>query len=173
MPNIRNVLVIFTIVFLVLPLNREAGALQYCGDNDAEKAEKTLITFFTYLHEGEFSKAVLLFEPWEEGVGESKSSWEGLASFSPAEDRNDKSKVLANYCKMGTCLRAEVISIERIAEGKYKLRVQFFKDNGSVYVYTPCCGATEEEMPLRAVFDYFVHKINGVYKVRTPPLFRP
>jgi len=149
-------------------------ASQQCSDRDKKQAKETLINFFTYLHSGHFKEAVALFEPWKNGEGEQRSSWEGLSSFSLPEDRNDKAKVLSNYCKaVGTCLKVDVINIEKIAKGKYKMRVQFFKDNGSVYIFTPCCGASEEAMPLRAVFTYYVDKINGVYLVRTPPLYRP
>lgn len=149
-------------------------ASDQCIDKGAIAAKEALIKFFTYLHSGQFNKAVPLFEPWVEGEGLHRSSWEGLSDFSLPEDRNDKSKVLSNYCgSVGTCLNVDVINIEKIAEGKYKLRVQFFRDNKSVYIFTPCCGATEEQMPLKAVFDYYVHKINGVSVVRTPPLYRP
>ena len=149
-------------------------ASQKSDDKDKKKAKETLVNFFSYLHDGRFKEALPLFEPWENGEGEQRSSWEGLASFSISEDRGDKAKVLSNYCKaVGTCLNVDVINIEKIAKGKYKLRVQFFKDNGSVYIFTPCCGATEEQMPLRAVFTYYVHEVNDIFVVRTPPLYRP
>ncbi len=143
-------------------------------DKELQAAKETLINFFNYLHDGQYNKAVLLFEPWEEGIGMHRSSWEGILSVLPTEERNDKGKALGAYYRtVGVPIRAKVLDIKKVADNEFKLKIQFLEDDGSIYVYKLCCGATEKEMQSETEFDYFVHKIDGVYKVRTPPLFRP
>lgn len=147
-----------------------------CSDNDINKAEDTLINFFNYLHDGKYDKAVSLFEPWEEGIGMHKSSWEGILSFSPQNKRNGEGKAIGLrkiYQSVGVPIKVKILGVEKVADGNYKLRVNFIKDDGEIYIYGPCCGATEKKMPSQSEFDYFVQRVNGVYKVRTPPLFRP
>ncbi|MDA8242431.1 MAG: hypothetical protein M0Z67_18930 [Nitrospiraceae bacterium] len=142
--------------------------------NELQTAKETLIEFFNYLHGGQYDKAVLLFEPWEKGVGRQRSNWEGISSILPPAERSDKGKALgAYYRSVGVPIRAKVLDIKKVADNEYKLKIQFLKDDGSIYVYGPCCGATEKEMPSETEFDYFVQGIKGIYKVRTPPLFRP
>lgn len=145
-------------------------------DKELQAAKKTLINFFNYLHDGQYDNAALLFEPWEEGVGMHRSSWEGILSVLLPEESNDKGKALAlgaYYRTVGVPIRAKVLDIKKVADNEYKLKIQFLKDDGSIYVYGTCCVATEKEMPSETEFDYFVHRIKGVYKVRTPPLFQP
>ena len=138
-------------------------------DKELQKARETLIDFFDCLHDGKYDKAVLLFEPREEGPGMQGSSWKGLAIFNLPEDRNDRAKVLKRYCEVvQTCLKVKILNAKRVADDEYKLKVEFLNDDGSTFVYS-CCGSTSSQTE----FDYFVQKINGVYKVRTPPLFRP
>ena len=132
----KKPIIIYAFILLILAFSFSSlvYASQQYDDREKKKAKETLINFFMYLHDGRFKEAVPLFEPWENAEGEQRSSWEGLASFSNLEDRGEKAKVLSNYCKaVGTCLNVDVINIEKIAKGTYKLRVQFFKDNGSVY----------------------------------------
>jgi hypothetical protein len=138
-------------------------------DEELQKARKTLVSFFNYLHDGQYEKAVPLFEPWKEGIGMHGSSWEGLASFSLPKDRKDKAQVLKRYCEAsGTCLRVNILNAKKVADNEYILKVQFLNNDGSIFAYS-CCGSTTSQKE----FDYYVHEIKGVYKVRTPPLFRP
>ncbi|MDD5749442.1 MAG: hypothetical protein PHO91_01485 [Patescibacteria group bacterium] len=137
--------------------------------NEAVKAEQTLISFFTYLNDQDFDKALTLFE-----LDGSTSSWENLEIFSLPEDRNDKAKILKRYCEAtGTCLRAKVIDIKKENNGTYNLLVQFQKADGSTFVLGPCCGATEEEMPSQNKFNFEVKKIDNTFKVTTAPIYVP
>lgn len=137
--------------------------------DESAKATETLVSFFTYLNNQDFEKALTLFE-----LDDVANSWEGLETFSLPEDREDKAKVLKNYCKAtNTCLRAKVIEIEKEADGKYNLVVQFQNADGSTFVRGPCCGATEEEMPSQDIFEFEVKKINNVFKVMTAPIYIP
>jgi hypothetical protein len=170
----RNTILVVCIVAVSFSCRTFADLSQPYNGSDRAKAKDALINFFAYLNAGQCDRAVPLFEPWEEGIGEHKSSWEGLSSFSFPEERNDLGKVLSNYCRsVGSCLPVEVLDVQKIAEGKYSMRVQFIKKDGSVFVRGPCCGAKEEQMPSTTVFEYYVHKLNGRYIVRTPPVYVP
>lgn len=145
-------------------------------DRELQKAREALVNFFNYLHDGQYDKAVPLFEPWDKGIGTQNSSWEGILSFVPREKRNEKGKAIGLgklYQSVGVPIRVKILNAEKVADDEYNFKVIFIKDDGSSYIYGPCCGATEKQMPSQSEFDYFVKRIKGVYKVRTPPLFRP
>lgn len=151
-----------------------SGVAMKINKMESHQVKKTLINFFRYLHDGKFRKAVLLFEPWQGAEGEQNSTWEGLASFSLPEDRDDKSKVLGHYCgSVGTCHRVKVLDIRKVDANRYRLRLQFIMDNGKLFALGSCCGEPEEDRPPRTDFVYFVDKIGLAYKVRTPPVYVP
>lgn len=133
---------------------------------EEELAKRTLINFFNYLEKDDFGNAVKLFH---------QDYWEQLNSFSVPSEQGNKAKVLENYCNaVGTCMKAEVLSVTAKKSGvQYSFVVQFIQGDGSIYVFGPCCGVTEEEMPSRKQFTFEVKKIDGIYKVITPPLYRP
>lgn len=137
--------------------------------DESAKAVEVLVSFFAYLSNQNFEKALTLFE-----LDDPANSWEGLENFSLPEDRNNKAKVLNNYCEAtGTCLKAKIIETKKENDDTYNLVVQFQNTNGSIFVLGPCCGATEEEMPSRDKFDFKVKKINNLFKVTTAPVYRP
>lgn len=137
--------------------------------DDSIQAQETLISFFAYLSNQDFENALTLFE-----LNEADNIWERLKDFSLPEDRNDKEKILQNYCQaIGTCLPANVIQIQKEDNDTYNLLVQFQNPDTSIFVLGPCCGATEEEMPSQDKFEFKVKKINGTFKVATPPIYRP
>lgn len=133
--------------------------------SDEETVKETLISFFDNLKNGEFEKALAIFE---------LDDWQVIDTFSPPEERDNKAKVLENYCKaVGTCLKANVLEIKKEKSGEYNLVVQFEREDGSIFVLGPCCGETEETMPPQDKFDFKVKKIDGVFKVLTPPVYVP
>lgn len=134
--------------------------------DESQKAATTLTTFFDYLNKNEFDKAVSLTDPND------TSFWDAVKIY--AQDAKDMPGILKNYCTATqTCLQANVTKITPGANGEYKLAVQFLNKDGTTYIFGPCCGATEEEMPSVSTFDFTVKKINGIFKVTTPPLYRP
>ncbi|MGE5893017.1 MAG: ankyrin repeat domain-containing protein [bacterium] len=146
------------------------------ANNEFQEVKDALVNFFNYLHDGQYDKAVLLFEPWKEGTGMHESSWEGISSSLLPEDRNEKGKALGlgiQYRSIGVRVRARVLDVRKADTDLYRLRIQFVQEDGSIYAYGPCCGESEETTPPLKEFIYFVERIDGVYKVRTPPLFRP
>lgn len=144
------------------------------NQDESTKAEDALVSFFTYLSNQDFEKALLLLELDELELDGSTNSWKSLENFSLPEDRSDKAKVLKRYCEaIGTCLKAKVIETKKETDDAYNLVVQFQNTDGSTFVLGPCCGATEEEMPPQDRFDFKVRKINNVFKVATPPIYVP
>lgn len=130
-------------------------------------AKDTLIAFFDYLNKKEFEKASRLFSSDE-------ADWEGLKVYSSTEDASNKAEILENYCKATlTCLKAKVLEVNEERNGEYTLVVQFLNNDGTTYIFGPCCGAIEKETPSKDKFDYIVKKINSMFKVITPPLYRP
>jgi hypothetical protein len=137
--------------------------------DESIKAAEALVSFFMYLSNQNFEKALTLFE-----LDDSANSWAGLESFSLPEDRNDKVKVLKSYCKATeTCLEAKVIETKQETNDSYNLVVQFKNTDGSTFILGPCCGATEEEMPSKDKFDFKVKKFNNEFKVTTAPVYSP
>lgn len=134
-------------------------------NNESEAAKNTLITFFDYLSENEFEKAISLTDL------DDSSFWDTVKIY----DRgfNDKVKMLEAYCEATqTCLKAKVLKVQQVTNAEYILTTQFTNKDGSVYAPGPCCGA-EEDTPPKSEFDFTVKKINNIFKVTTAPLYRP
>ncbi len=138
-------------------------------------AEKALLDFFYLLRTKEFSKAVDQLEIPQTGetvvskeTNYYTETWEGLESFSPQEDRNDKAKVLENYShyKKESTYQPEIISSNELDNDTYEIKVRFLEENDKIHEQGPCCGMSGEP---QSEFTYFVKKINESYKVITAP----
>lgn len=144
-------------------LEGQLSSIEEAEENELYEAQETLISFFDFVSSGEYAQAAELLVP-EDG-------WNSIA-FNNA--KNEKVQILEDYCAaVGTCLKTQVISSERISEGHYVFTVGFINSDGSEYIYGPCCGASEEEMPSKTEFEFHVVKIADEYKVTTAPLYRP
>lgn len=140
-------------------------------NNSSTLAEKTLTNFFDLLVNNNYTEAVKIFAPPTNTGG---YDWEGLDAFTELSNRNNKAKVLEDYCNaVGTCLKVKIIETKENSKDHYTFTVNFIESDGSVYVFGPCCGMTEEEMPSTDEFKYDVKKIDGSFKVTTVPLYRP
>lgn len=51
--------------------------------------------------------------------------------------------------------------------------MQFEYDDGSLLKFGPCCGETEEQMPIATDFEYIVKLVGGGYVVATQPIYQP
>lgn len=171
----KKSLLVSVILILTLGLsgciNSSNRIIDDAGDGeivqDEKRAEEALLSVFAYLNDQNYDSASQLLELEDE-------TWEWLASFSLEEERSDKAKVLETYCEAtGTCLKARIIETADEGAGVYNSVVQFENNDGSVFILGPCCGATEEEMPPQDKFSFKTIKINGTYKVATPPLYVP
>jgi hypothetical protein len=172
----KNQAIFWAAVFLITSsmLFSHSYALERSEDGEIVKAKETLINFFSFLHAKHFREAVSLFAPAPSAeCGSPLGSWDWLEAFSPHEDRGDKSKVLEHYCNgAGTCLNASVLNIEKIGNSKYRLRVRFFRDDGSIFSLGACCGEQTDRPPSTS-FVFCVEEIDGIYKVRTVPVYVP
>lgn len=172
----KKTLLIICFIFLGLTLSgcnnisQNENTNQNIQEKDGfKKAELALVSFFSYLSDQKFEKALTLFE-----LEDSTNSWEGLESFSLPEDRNNKAKVIERYCEATrTCLKAKVIETKKETSDTYNLLVQFLNIDGSIFVLWPCCGASEQEMPSQDKFNFKVKKINNIFKVTTAPIYVP
>ncbi len=134
--------------------------------DEAVIAQNTLTSFFDNLNKQNFVKALEYFTT-------DKEIWESLNIYNP-ERETDHDDIIENYCQATlTCLPVNNIESTKISGDEYQYKVQFYKNDGSVFVLWPCCGATEEEMPPKDTFEYTVKKINDTFKVITPPLYVP
>jgi len=161
---------VFIIGLFIFIKEDQSPVFNAIKQDESAYAKESLVSFFRHLSNQDFDHAMNLFEPG----GDSENPWEGLESFTLPEYRDDKSRVLRNYCEAtGTCLNATVVEIERETDGVYNIVVQFQNNDGSAFALGPCCGATEEEMPTQDKFNFKVQKINNEFKVITPPVYVP
>lgn len=166
------VLILFVLFFGDQLLERLQFSNQVANQDSRVQAEEVLTTFFRFLNEGNYNEAVKYFEV---GGPDLDNGWEDFSIFSPPEDRGDKAKMLANYCRaVTTCdLRLVIKDLEEIVSGEFEFTVNFLDSEGEVFVLGPCCGATEEEMPPTKTFKFLVKEVDGEFKVKTPPVYIP
>jgi hypothetical protein len=130
-------------------------------------AALALTQFFSLLTNGAYDEAVALFSPDQDGLA-------SIGSFTPAEEQADRARILSNYCTaVQSCLPVTILSSDMPAKDEFIFKVNFIKDDGTVWRLGPCCGATEEEMPPVSEFSYTVKKIAGRWQVVTPPQYQP
>ncbi len=142
--------------------------------SEEEKAKQALISFFDYLNNQKYDKADSLYGWGEAEEAEryllglyERSSGDGVEAFRIfCEHEIADNMVLDPAC----LLKVKILETEKLAEEQYEFTIQFLKDDGEVYIYA-CCGIPESEGSRE--FEYKVKKINGVYKVITPPIFIP
>lgn len=142
--------------------------------DDITAAKDALEGFFLALHEGDHASAVTFLGIPEHDMDGNAPSWDWLRIFSPEERREDKAMVLAEYCDaVRTCLPVVIEDSVRNEDDSFSFTVHFLKDDGTIFVLGPCCGATEEEMPPQRTFAFTVKKIEGIYKVMDVPVYVP
>ncbi|MBU4452830.1 hypothetical protein KKH24_01095 [Patescibacteria group bacterium] len=134
--------------------------------------QETLVSYFDFLVNEDYESAVEIFYPLD---GNGDYDWNMVTIYSDPNNQNaTKAEELAYYCQaVGTCLKVEVLSSEQAEDDLYKFTVQFINGDDSIFQYGPFGGRTEEELSPETSFKYYVKKIDNVYKVITPPLYRP
>ncbi|QQR84036.1 hypothetical protein IPJ72_02470 [Candidatus Peregrinibacteria bacterium] len=134
--------------------------------------EQTLISFFDSLAKQDYQSAVKLFYPTD---ATGNYDWSLVTQYRDLNKQNpSKAEELAYYCKaVETCLKVEILNGAQINSDLYSFEVQFKKADNTVFLYGPFDGNTAEESPPETKFHYKVQKIDGMYKVTTPPLYRP
>lgn len=131
-----------------------------------EKAETTLLRYFSLLSEGDYSQAAKLYG----------GDYALLAEWNPDIDPNDHAALLESGCTVNglQCLPIkEVLISEQIAEDTYRFSVQFQNPDGSLFVRGPSSGATEEEMPSQSEFEFTVVGEGENFVVQELPVYVP
>lgn len=134
--------------------------------------EQTLVNFFDSLVNEDYEKAIKTFHPLN---AHGDYDWNLVTQYSKPDIQNPtKAEELAYYCEVvGTCLEIEVLSGTDLENGVYTFNVQFKNTDGTIFLYGPFGGSPAEQSPPQTTFQYSVKKIDGLYKVITPPLYRP
>ncbi|MCL4374812.1 hypothetical protein M1523_03035 [Patescibacteria group bacterium] len=123
------------------------------------QAKTVLESFFTLANKGDYEKAANLLG-WDNMETADLNQWPGPTY----------AKTLENYCKaVGTCLKIKNAAGEKISDDKYRFAVSFQNNDGSDFVINPPSGMAG--VPT-TTFIFTVKKINGVFKLLTPPIFR-
>lgn len=174
--KIKNWILVFFILVLVFGIGifiwnrgqqRDTNPL-----NNKKIAEQTLVNFFDSLASKDYKNAVKIFYPLDPS---GKYEWELVTQYRDSTKQNpSKAEDLAYYCEaVGTCLKVEILNNKEEKGDNFIFEVQFKEKDGSILLYGPFGGLTAEQSPPETKFRYEVKRIDGVYKVITPPLYRP
>lgn len=130
--------------------------------DDVNEAMKTLDNFNKYLNEGEYDKAVELFD------------WESFPNpeivFSGYYVPGNKAKTLANICKdPNFCLRFhKILKTRKASETEYWFTIQYQTKDYQLFVNSAHVSGTFVK---NTDFLYRVKKRNGIFKVAEAPNF--
>lgn len=142
------------------------GVTNITTKDESAAAKKTLIDFFDAMSKNDFAKAVTFTDE------NNSDFWDQVSIY--GQGTTDKAKMLQNNCSgTGTCVPADVLEVKQVTNDEYHLVVHFTNTDGSKFVYGPFGGAGQADQPPQTKFDFTVRKINNVFKVMTPPLYRP
>ena len=133
---------------------------------DVARAEETLTTFFSMLHEGQYEEASTYYGgPYEDLTG----------FLDPSISLDEHEKIWESVCAgLLKCLPVRnVVSAEQSGPDEFVFVVEFSNEDGTLFELGPCCGATEEEMPTRSQFTYTVVKMGDQFTVLNPPVYVP
>ena len=131
-----------------------------------ENARFALLTYFTLLHDKNFTDAIIYHG----------SGYEYLQEWNPNVDKNDYARLLENGCTMNGlhCLKvSSILENKIVSPTEFTFKIQFLNEDGTIFKRGPCCGATEKEMPTKMNFDFTVKKIGDSFKVTTQPVYTP
>ncbi len=155
---------ILTIAFMLMLAG--CSSQKQSIDSETQLAETTLTSFFDNLSQQKFDKAVEFFTSDQEMRN-------NLSIYGP-EQKTGKADIMENYCtSVPSCLKVNIRDAKKMNDGEYTFKVQFHQKDGKLFILGPCCGATEKEMPPQDTFDFTVKKIDGIFKVTTPPVYVP
>jgi hypothetical protein len=134
------------------------------GATDLEIARNTLLSFFTYLHEGRYAEAAPLYG----------GPLDAVVVPDPESAGGDPGRFWEQACFLLQCLLvADIVEEEQVAPDEFRFLVEFMWDDGTLVTLGPCCGASEADMPPVWQFPYTVRVIEGQFAVMEPPLYVP
>jgi len=131
---------------------------------DLQRARKALVTYFSLLHAGRYADAINYYG----------GAYDVLSSNNPEIDPNDHVALIRYGCILLMCLEVRTIVQAEIASPtEFKFVVEFSRDDGSLFVRGPCCGASETDMPPQSQFTYLVIKVDDRFLVLGLPVYVP
>ena len=101
-------------------------------------ALQAIVDFLDALHAGDYEKAASLYG----------GTYKTMIDQNPAISPNDPAALLRNACTINgaQCLQAKNIVLdEKESDSEFVYRVEFEKEDGSLFVQGPCCGTTDTE----------------------------
>jgi hypothetical protein len=117
---------------------------------DLEQRSKTaLIDFHQSLNQGQYDQAAALYG----------GSYEILQGYNPEMDPSGREELLQSACTMNgfICLPIhEANLVSTSIPGDYVYEVTFKNSDGTTFELGPCCGASEEIMPVVSIFTVHV-----------------
>lgn len=136
------------------------------GEDDS-RAQQSLVIFLENLHAGRY----------EEAAGLYGGNYETMADHNPNLDPDNHIGLLRNACTINgaECLEIKSTTLEREASAsEFDFKVEFKKEDGSLFVLGPCCGGNETDTPSQSVFTFTViKKDNGDFVVMEMPPYMP
>lgn len=135
------------------------------GVSDLDLARHTLLTFFTLLHDGRYAEATPLYG----------GPYDMMREQNPDIPADDYAALWQAVCTRQTlCLSlARIVDEKAVAQDEFEFVVEFVWRDGTLFKFSPCCGATEAEMPPVWQFPYTVKKIDGQFRVMEGPVYVP
>ena len=132
-----------------------------------KQARKALITFFEFLHNGQYEEAAKLYA----------GGYEVLRDWNPLLDPKDHAALLRNGCIYNglKCLRVKnIVEEKQVSPVEYHFIVEFMNSDGSLFVRGPCCGANATDMPPQSQFAFIVIRdCEGEFVIPCLPVYVP
>ncbi len=129
-------------------------------------AQSALESYLAALNSGDFQLSARLYA----------GPLDDLRYMNPEMDPLDEAALLEAGCLINglQCLALRrVTSVEQVDEGVFRFTVEFSNPDGSLFVLGPCCGASETEIPSRAIFGLTVRAQGDEYFVVDLPPYVP
>lgn len=143
-----------------------SGSDRTAGEG-VELARQSLIQFFEYLSDGMYGQAAGLYG----------GTYEVMISQNDDIEPEDRIALWDRACTVNgaQCLRVRNATLlEQASPTEYVFVVEFERDDGTLFVQGPCCGADETQEPPRSQFPYRVARHqNGAFLVLDMPVYLP
>ena len=134
---------------------------------DSDAAQKALISFFAFLHNGDYGNAAALYGG-DYGV---------MRDHNPNIDPNNHAALFRNACTINgaQCLEIKQAKLlEQPSPAEFQFAVQFVNNDGSLFKQGPCCGDENRNENQRDEFIYTVRlECTGRYLVMELPIYLP
>ena len=137
--------------------NADAGSVKLSDEEKLDRAQKTLILYFTELHDGDYAEAASHYS----------GSYQLLELLGSQEQTINKSLRLREACEQSgfDCLRVmEVVSAEQMGPHQYRFEVTFEEDDGTLYRHLSRDGA------FNSIYPFTVEEIDGQFYVINLPI---